>query len=332
LRRETGLTGNNDNIGPAVGEILLICVFLKRIDHENPRASWRFSRIDARGKHSYTSLSFILLIAGRKIVALFEIQNLLFHYPSLPRFELNLGYLSIAKGDLVGFLGPNGAGKSTLLRLMAGLLAPRQGRVLFEGRTVRGIPARERAKKIAFVPQSIHFTFPLSVWEIVEMGRHPYLGRFEKMGRTDRAVCERALELCDALEFKNRIYDELSGGEKQRVLLASALAQTPQVLLLDEPTLSLDLSHQIRLFEIIQNLHREESLTVGVATHELNLAGRYLKKLVLMKGGQNVSTGTPRRVLTPGNIRKVHGVEVDKLAHRGDFPYFVPKKKKEGRP
>jgi iron complex transport system ATP-binding protein len=290
-----------------------------------------FSRIDARGKHFYTSLSFILLIIERNIVALFEIQNLSFYYPALPHFELNLKHLSIKKGDLVGFLGPNGAGKSTLLKLMVGLLSPRQGRVLFEGRTLRGIPARERAKKIAFVPQSMHFTFPLSVWEIVEMGRHPYLGRFEKMGRTDKAICERALDLCDALDFKDRFYGELSGGEKQRVLLASALAQTPQVLLLDEPTLSLDLSHQIRLFEIIQNLHQEELLTVGVATHEMNLAGRFLKRLVLMKGGQNVADGTPKRVLTPGNIRKVHGVEVDRLAHQGDFPYFVPKKKKAGK-
>jgi iron complex transport system ATP-binding protein len=271
------------------------------------------------------------LIVERKIVALFEIQNLSFHYSTLPRFELNLEKLSIQKGDLIGFLGPNGAGKSTLLKLLVGLISPLKGRILFEGKTLRTIPARERAKKIAFVPQSLHFTFPLSVWEIVEMGRHPYLGRFEKMSRTDKAVCERALDLCDALDFKERFYGELSGGERQRVLLASALAQTPQVLLLDEPTLSLDLSHQIRLFEIIQNLHREEGLTVIVATHEMNLAARFLKRLVLMKSGQSEADGTPRKVLTPKNIRKVHGVEVDRLAHKGDFPYFVPKKKKAGR-
>ena len=265
-------------------------------------------------------------------MALLEIQNLSFRYPSHSGFELRQANLSIAKGDLVGLLGPNGAGKSTLLKLMVGLLSPQDGWVLFEGKFLRSIPVRERAKRIAYVPQSIHFTFPMSVWEVVEMGRHPYLGRFETMGTKDKAVCERALELCDALEFKERSFEELSGGEKQRVLLASALAQTPQLLLLDEPTLSLDLSHQILLFEIIQNLHREESLTVIVATHELNLAGRFLKRLVLMKNGRSMADGTPRKVLTPANIRKVHGVDVDELKHKGDFPYFVPKSRKAGRP
>jgi iron complex transport system ATP-binding protein len=165
--------------------------------------------------------------------------------------------------------------------------------------------------------------------EIVEMGRHPYLGRFEPLGPEDRAVCERALALCDALEFRNRSYDELSGGERQRVLLASALAQTPQVLLLDEPTLSLDFSHQILLFEIIKKLHQEEGLTVVVATHELNLAGRYLERLVLMKEGRVFAEGAPKKVLTPGNIKAVLQVDVDKLDHKGDFPYFVPQKKKK---
>lgn len=258
---------------------------------------------------------------------LFKLQNLSFHYPSLSRFELHSTNLSVYKGDLIGLLGPNGAGKSTLLKLMVGLMSPQQGRIIFEGRVLQEFPVRERARKIAYVPQGLHFTFPMSVMEIVEMGRHPYVGRLTPLGQKDRAVCKRALALCDALEFKDRSYDELSGGERQRVLLASALAQTPQVLLLDEPTLSLDLSHQILLFEIIQKLHREEGLTVVVATHELNLAGRYLDRLVLMKEGKIFADGKPKKVLTPRNIRSVLDVEVDQLSHKGDFPYFVPKKK-----
>ena len=213
---------------------------------------------------------------------------------------------------------------------MVGLVSQGSGRILFEGRPLQEIPARERARKIAYVPQAMHFTYPLGVMEIVEMGRHPYLGRFEPMGPGDRAICERSLSLCDALEFKERSYEELSGGERQRVLLASALAQTPQVLLLDEPTLSLDLSHQILLFEIIQKLHREEGLTVVVATHELNLAGRFLNRLVLMKEGRILAQGSPGKTLTPSNIKAVLDVEVDKLSHKGDFPYFVPKKKMAG--
>lgn len=227
----------------------------------------------------------------------------------------------------MGLLGSNGAGKSTLLKLMAGLLSPEKGRIFLKDRPLVNFSARERSKIIAYVPQATHFTFPLSVWEIVEMGRHPYIGRLKPLGQKDRVVCERALALCDALEFKDRSYDELSGGERQRVLLASALAQTPQVLLLDEPTLSLDLSHQILLFEIIQKLHREEGLTVVVATHELNLAGRFLDRLVLMKDGKIFADGKPKKVLTPRNIKSVLNVEVDQLSHKGDFPYFVPKKK-----
>jgi iron complex transport system ATP-binding protein len=258
-------------------------------------------------------------------VPLFEIQNLSFHYPSLSKFELHQTDLKVEPGDLVGLLGPNGAGKSTLLKLMAGLLTPQEGRVLLNGQPLRAIPVRERAKIMAYVPQSLHFTFPLSVWEVVEMGRHPYLARFQPVSHKDRSICERAMELCDALDFKDRRYEELSGGERQRVLLASALAQTPQVLLLDEPTLSLDLAHQILLFEIIRKLHREEGVTVVVATHEINLAGRYLDRLVLMREGAMVADGTPAKVLTAKNIKTIHGVDVTPIKVGGEVPYFVPK-------
>jgi len=258
-------------------------------------------------------------------VALFEIQNLSFRYPSHSNFELKDIQLSVEKGDLLGLLGPNGAGKSTLLRLLAGLLTPIEGKVLWEGLPLRKISAKDKARKIAFVPQSLHFNFPLSVWEIVEMGRHPYLGRFEPMGARDKAICERALSLCDALDFKDRAYEELSGGERQRVLLASALAQTPQVLLLDEPTLSLDLAHQILLFEIVRKLHREEGVTVVVATHELNLAGRYLDRLILLRKGKILADGKPKKVLTDKNIEAVHGIKVVPVKMKGGFPYFVPK-------
>jgi iron complex transport system ATP-binding protein len=259
---------------------------------------------------------------------LFAIRGLSFHYRSSADFQLRPTDLSIASGELVGLLGPNGAGKSTLLRLMAGLLSPEQGDISFGGQPLDSIPTRERARRIAYVPQATHFSFPLSVREIVEMGRHPHLGRFQPMKREDRRICEKALDLCDVSGFKDRSYDELSGGERQRVLLASALAQTPRVLLLDEPTLSLDLAHQMLLFEIIRNLHRSEGLTVVVATHELNLAGRFLDRLVLMKDGKIVADGSPSKVLSPARIKSVLGVEVDRLGRSGELPYFVPRRKK----
>jgi iron complex transport system ATP-binding protein len=236
--------------------------------------------------------------------------------------------LSVAPGQFFGFLGPNGAGKSTLLRLMMGLLKPQKGEIFVEQRALSSVGLKERAQKMAFVAQSTEFPFPLSVWEIVEMGRHPFLGRFERMSAKDKSICEKALELCDVSDFKDRFYSELSGGEKQRVLLASALAQTPEALLLDEPTLSLDLEHQLRLFEIIQNLHRTEGLTVIVATHELNLANRFLDRLVLMKNGKIEADGKPNKVLTPPRIQSVLNVEVDLLKDRKKMSYFVPKVQK----
>jgi iron complex transport system ATP-binding protein len=258
----------------------------------------------------------------------FQIKNLSFRFPS-SSFKLDSLNLSIQKGELVGFLGPNGAGKSTLLRLMAGFFKPLSGEILVEDKKLFSISIRDRAKKIAFVAQSTDFPFPLSVWEIVEMGRHPFLGRFERMSVKGQIhLRKRSLELCDVWDFKDRFYHELSGGEKQRVLLASALAQTPEALLLDEPTLSLDLEHQMKLFEIIHLLHRTEGLTVIVATHELNLANRFLDRLVLMKNGKIEADGKPAKVLTPARIQSVLNVEVDLLKDRNQMSYFVPKAQK----
>jgi len=203
-------------------------------------------------------------------------------------------------------------------------LKPQNGKIFVERHALLTVGIKERAKKIAFVAQSTEFPFPLSVWEIVEMGRHPFLGRFQMMSAKDKDICERSLKLCDAWEFKDRFYDELSGGEKQRVLIASALSQTPEALLLDEPTLSLDLEHQLRLFEIIQNLHRAEGLTVVVATHELNLANRFLDRLVLMKKGKIEADGKPSEVLTPALIQSVLNVKVDSLKDKNNTSYFVP--------
>jgi iron complex transport system ATP-binding protein len=255
----------------------------------------------------------------------FKIQNLSFCFPAASNFKLESINLTIQKGELVGVLGPNGAGKSTLLRLMAGLLQPLSGEIFVESRPLRSVRVKERAMKIAFVSQSTTFPFPLSVWEIVEMGRHPFLGRFEMMSAQDKSICERALKLCDVWDFKDRSYNELSGGEKQRVLLASALAQTPQALLLDEPTLSLDWEHQLRLFEMIHKLHRNKGLTVIVATHELNLANRFMDRLVLMKKGKIEADGQPVQVLTPARIQSVLNVKVDALKDKSNGSYFVPK-------
>lgn len=263
-----------------------------------------------------------------KHAPLLEVQKIGFHYPSLPGFRLEIAGTAFQKGELVGLLGANGAGKSTWVRLMAGFLHSHEGSVLWEGSDLDALAEKERARRIAYVPQDHYFPFPLKVSAIVEMGRHPYLGAFQRMDDRDRSICDRALTQCDAWDLRDRWFQELSGGERQRILLASALAQTPQVLLLDEPTLSLDLSHQVLLFEIIRKLHREEGLTVIVATHELNLAGRFLDRLILMKKGRILADGKPSQVLTTTLIKKALGVEVEKLRHGKGFPVFIPKERK----
>ena len=257
-----------------------------------------------------------------------EAKEISFHYPGFESFELGPFSIGIHAGELVGLLGSNGAGKSTLVRLMAGLLCPQEGRMFWEGLDLASLPVRERARKIAYVPQDHHFPFPLKASQVVEMGRHPYLGPFQPLDGKDLSICERALHLCDAWAFRDRWFQELSGGERQRILLTSALAQTPRVLLLDEPTLSLDLAHQVLLFEIVRKLHREEGLTVIVATHELNLVGRFLDRLVLMKNGKILADGKPRKVLTPLLIQKTLGVEVEKLGNGKGLSVFIPKERK----
>jgi iron complex transport system ATP-binding protein len=257
-----------------------------------------------------------------------EAKEISFRYPGFEAFELGPFSIAIGERELVGLLGSNGAGKSTLVQLMAGLLRPRQGGIFWEGQDLASFPVRDRARKIAYVPQDHHFPFPLKASQVVEMGRHPYLGPFRPIDGKDRSICERSLKFCDAWDLRDRWFQELSGGERQRVLLASALAQTPQVLLLDEPTLSLDLAHQVLLFEIVRKLHREEGLTVVVATHELNLAGRFLDRLVLMKRGKILADGKPRKVLTPVLIQKALNVEVEKLGNGKGLSVFVPKERK----
>jgi len=256
-------------------------------------------------------------------LSIFRLQRLHAVYPGATGFTLAGIDLEIGEGESVGLLGPNGAGKSTLLRVLAGFLPPSQGRLLFEDGDLALLSPRERARKIAFLPQSVQFAFPMRVWDIVEMGRHPHQGRFRSPSKQDHRVCERSLELCDALSLRDRPFQELSGGEQQRVLLASALAQTPRVLLLDEPTKALDLAHQGSLLALLRRLQRSEKLTLVCATHDLNLAGILLDRVVLLKGGRVLAQGEPRKVLTARRIRSLYGTTVEGIGHRGRRIFFL---------
>ncbi|MDY6764882.1 MAG: heme ABC transporter ATP-binding protein [Halobacteria archaeon] len=215
--------------------------------------------------------------------------------------------LSAEKGEFIGLIGPNGAGKTTLLRTINAVLEPVSGVVEVEGEDVHGLSAREVSRKIATLPQNTNVTFDFDVIDIVSMGRNPHISRFGSQDSNDRNVVERAMERTDTLRFSGRGINEISGGERQRVMFARALAQDTPVLLLDEPTASLDITHQVRMLELIRDTVNDEGKTVIAAIHDLNLAAHYCDKLVLLSEGSVLTTGRPRDVLTNEHLQEAFG-------------------------
>ena len=211
-------------------------------------------------------------------------------------------------GEIAGLIGPNGAGKSTLLRVLAGLLRPDSGTVHLEDTPLKGLDAGERARRIAFMPQhdAMH---PFTVLETVLMGRYAHLGRFALEGSQDRRIARDAMYRTDTVQFESRQLDRLSGGERQRVILARALAQQAGVILLDEPSASLDLRHRLSMMETLREEVVNRNVAVVVALHDVSLAGRYCDRLTLLSEGVIAAEGRPVDVLTPANLRISFGVE-----------------------
>lgn len=218
--------------------------------------------------------------------------------------------IDVREGEVLAIAGPNGSGKSTLVSLLDGLLTPQSGRVLLDGRQMRGIPRREVARSVGFVAQSAEFHFPLTVLEYVLQGRfaHGHLLGFET--DTDVEAANRALQQTGAEAFAARHLEELSGGERQRVMVARALAQEPRVLLLDEPTANLDIAHQIRILALVRSLAHGCRMAVAVVTHDLNLAAEFADRVVLLADGELRGSGTPHEVLTPELLESVFGTPV----------------------
>jgi iron complex transport system ATP-binding protein len=234
--------------------------------------------------------------------------------------------VSIDRGRFAGILGPNGSGKTTLLRLLAGVLRPQAGRVTLDGASLASIPRRRLARRIAVVPQETHLAFDYRVIEIALMGRYPYLGPFELEGPEDVAAARRALAATGTLHLADRPFDTLSGGEKQRVIIASALTQleapaspgangAAQILLLDEPTAALDLHYQLEVAALLRRLNTEHGLTVVVSTHDLNFAAAVCEVLVLLRDGRVVAAGPTAGVLTPDAVRALYGIDADVRYH-----------------
>ncbi len=223
--------------------------------------------------------------------------------------------MSVPRGGLVGVLGPNGAGKSTLLRLMSGTRQPSRGRVWLEDRPLDQIPRRELARRIAVVPQETRLAFDYTALEMVLMGRHPHLGVFEVEGPADVAAAREALGATGTAHLEGRDFATLSGGEKQRVIIAAALAQASDMLLLDEPTASLDLGYQLEIAGLLHRLNQERGITMVVSTHDLNLAAGLCRELVLLRQGQVIAAGPIADVLTSERINALYDVEADVRMH-----------------
>jgi iron complex transport system ATP-binding protein len=223
--------------------------------------------------------------------------------------------LTVPHGALFGILGPNGSGKTTLLRVLAGILQPATGRVLLEGTDLRRLSRRAVARRVAVVPQETHLAFDYSVLEIALMGRYPHLGNFGLEGPRDVQVARDALAATGTLHLERRSFSTLSGGEKQRVVIASALAQAAELMLLDEPTASLDLGYQIEIASLLGDLNRQHGVTMVIATHDLNFAAGICNELALVRDGRLMASGATESVLTSGAISALYGVEADVERH-----------------
>jgi iron complex transport system ATP-binding protein len=217
----------------------------------------------------------------------------------------------IPRRALIGILGPNGSGKTTLLRLLGGLLNPSHGRVALDGIELQTISRASVARRIAMVPQETQLAFEYTVLEMAMMGRYPHLHAFEIEGPEDLEMARNALRATGTVHLESRLFNTLSGGEKQRVVIAAALAQNPDILLLDEPTASLDLAYQLEIRSILHRLNSERQLTIVVSTHDLNLAASLCRDLVLLERGRVLATGSTQSMLDPALIQKLYGVDVD---------------------
>lgn len=239
--------------------------------------------------------------------------------PSLQALGLTAGYgaaavlhdvtLDIAPGRVTAIVGANACGKSTLLRCLARLLPPRQGRVVLDGTPVQRIAPKAFARRLGFLPQSPIAPEGITVLDLVGRGRHPHHGLFARWSAADDEAVARALEATGTADLAAQDLGALSGGQRQRVWIAMALAQETGILLLDEPTTFLDVSHQIEVLDLLAALNRRRGTTVVMVLHELNLAARHADRIVAMKAGRIHTAGTPAEVLTEAHVRDIFGLD-----------------------
>ncbi len=237
-----------------------------------------------------------------------------------------------AENGFTGIIGPNGSGKTTLLKSISRVLKPTRGIILLDGKDVYELKARDVAKNMAVVSQDTYLKFDFTAMDVVLMGRNPHLGRFEIEDADDMEIVEKAMRLTNTWHLADRSITEISGGERQRVIIARALTQEPGILLLDEPTTHLDINHQIEILDLIKELSKR--LVVIAVFHDLNLAARYCDELIMLSNGKIFASGKPEDVITPENMESVYGIEVIVKQDSGRlivFPQRKPVKSGRGR-
>jgi iron complex transport system ATP-binding protein len=254
---------------------------------------------------------------GKLVMSLICGQNINFSYTEKP--ILNDFSFTIDEAQIVALIGPNGSGKTTLLKIINGILSPGSGSILIDNKDAREWSRRDLARAVAIVPQENLAVFPFYAEEIVLMGRFPHLGDYSFEDKKDYRIAHEAMEKTDTLAFAARRYDQLSAGERQRVLIARALAQEPKILLLDESTVFLDLKHQAQFLSLLRQLNKAQKLTVVFVTHDINLASSHADRIILLDCGKNYAIGSPAEVITATNIKEVYDVDVlvDQNPHSG---------------
>jgi iron complex transport system ATP-binding protein len=245
---------------------------------------------------------------GCLAMSLISARNINFSYAETPVMK-DVSF-SVEEGQIAAIIGPNGSGKTTLLKIINGMLFPDAGEMLIDGKDTKEWLRKEIAKKVAIVPQETSIIFPFYAEEIVLMGRFPHLSNYRFENKNDYKIVFDAMEKTDTLSFDRRRFNELSAGERQRVLIARALAQEPKVLLLDESTVFLDLKHQVQFLTLLRQLNTSEKLTVIFVTHDINLAAQNADRIILLDCGKIYAIGNPAEVISARNMKEVYEVEV----------------------